>query len=136
MQYPDQSIEELTARLRSLYATKYAPTADTNHPYALDIHHLTQLLGGTITTTLHLEPGSMSTRITHPHYDPEPDAGATFAFTTNLSKTDPPRLQNFRLAHEVGHIYLHHLKPAPRTPANRVFQAPVQSGRGETVYAG
>lgn len=113
MHYTDQSIEELTARLYSLYATKYAHTSDTSHPYALDIHHLTHLLGGTITTTLHLEPGSITTRITHPHHDPEPDAGATFTFTTTLSKTDPPRLQRFRLAHEIGHIYLHHLKPAP-----------------------
>lgn len=113
MQYPDQSIEELTARLHSLYATKYAPTTDTSYPYALDIHHLTHLLGGTINYTLHLEPGSVTTLITHPRQDPEPNAGATFAFTTTLSKTDPPRLQNFRLAHEIGHIYLHHLKQPP-----------------------
>lgn len=110
MQCTDQTIEELTAHLHSLYATKYAPTADTDHPYALDIHHLTHLLGGTITYTLHLEPGSITTRITHPRHDPEPDARAPFAFTTTLSKTDPPRLQRFRLAHELGHIYLHHLK--------------------------
>lgn len=124
MQCTDQSVEELTTRLHSLYTTKYAPAPDTDHPYALDIHHLTHLLGGTITYTLHLEPGSMSTRITHPHYDPEPDAGATFAFTTNLSKTDPPRLQNFRLAHEVGHIYLHHLKPAPEHRQTEFFKHP------------
>lgn len=113
MQCTDQNIEELTTRLHSLYTTKYAPTADTNHPYALDIHHLTHLLGGTITTTLHLEPGSITTRITHPRHDSKPDAGATFTFTTTLSKTDPPRLQRFRLAHELGHVYLHHLKQPP-----------------------
>lgn len=114
MQCTDQNIEELTARLHSLYTTKYAPAPDTSHPYALDIHHLTHLLGGTITYTLHLEAGFITTRITHTHHDPEPNAGATFAFTTTLSKTDPPRLQNFRLAHELGHIYLHHLKQPPK----------------------
>lgn len=124
MQCPDQGIEELTARLYSLYATKYAHTSDTSHPYALDIHHLTHLLGGTITTTLHLEPGSITTRITHPHHDPEPDAGATFTFTTTLSKTDPPRLQRFRLAHEIGHIYLHHLKPAPEHRQTEFYKHP------------
>ena len=124
MQCTDQGIEELAARLHSLYATKYAHAADTNHPYALDIHHLTQLLGGTITYTLHLEAGSMSTRITHPLHDPEPDAGATFAFTTTLSKTDPPRLQNFRLAHEIGHVYLHHLKQPPEYRQAEFFKHP------------
>lgn len=113
MRYTNQGVEELTARLHSLYITKYAHTADTDHPYALDIHHLTQLLGGTITYTLHLEAGSMSTRITHLHHDSEPDVGVPFAFTTTLSKADPPRLQRFRLAHELGHIYLHHLKQPP-----------------------
>lgn len=92
MQCPDQGIEELTARLYSLYATKYAHTSDTSHPYALDIHHLTHLLGGTITTT--------------------------------LSKADPPRLQNFRLAHEIGHIYLHHLKPAPEHRQTEFYKHP------------
>lgn len=124
MHYTDQSIEELTARLHSLYATKYAPTADTDHPYALDIQHLTHLLGGTITYTLHLEAGSMSTRITHTRHDPEPDAGEPFAFTTTLSKADPPRLQRFRLAHEIGHIYLHHLKQPPEHRQVEFFKRP------------
>lgn len=124
MQCTDQSIEELTARFHSLYTTKYAHTADTNHPYALDIHHLTQLLGGTITYTLHLEAGSMSTRITHLHHDPEPNAGATFAFTTTLSKADPPRLQRFRLAHELGHVYLHHLKQPPERRQSEFYKHP------------
>lgn len=120
MQCTDQGIEELTARLHSLYATKYAPTANTDHPYALDIHHLTHLLGGTITT-----------RITHPHHDPEPDAGATFAFTTTLSKTDPPRLQNFRLAHEPGHIYLHHLKQPPERRQTEFYKHPYNPAEAE-----
>ena len=124
MQCTDQSIEELTARFHSLYTTKYAHTADTNHPYALDIHHLTQLLGGTITYTLHLEAGSMSTRITHLHHDPEPNAGATFAFTTTLSKADPPRLQRFRLAHELGHVYLHHLKQPSERRQSEFYKHP------------
>lgn len=101
MHYTDQSIEELTARLHSLYATTYAHTADTSHPHALDIHH-----------------------ITHPHHDPEPDAGATFTFTTTLSKTDPPRLQRFRLAHELGHVYLHHLKQPPEHRQTEFFKHP------------
>lgn len=124
MQYTDQSIEELTARLHNLYTTKYAPTANTDHQYALDIHHLTQLLGGTITIALHLEAGSITTRITHPRLDPEPDVGAPFAFTTTLSQTDPPRLQRFRLAHEIGHIYLHHLKQPPEHRQVEFFKRP------------
>lgn len=124
MQCTDQDIEELTARLHSLYATKYAHTADTNHPHALDIHHLTHLLGGTINPTLHLEAGSIATRITHPHCDPEPDTGEPFAFTTTLSKTDSPRLQNFRLAHELGHVYLHHLKQPPERRQAEFYKHP------------
>lgn len=125
MQCTDQSIEELAARLHNLYTTKYAHTADTSHPYALDIHHLTQLLGGTITYTLHLEAGSMSTHVTHPHHIAgEPDAGEPFAFTTTLSQTDPTRLQRFRLAHEVGHIYLHHLKQPPERRQVEFFKHP------------
>lgn len=124
MHYTDQSIEELTTRLHNLYTTKYAPMTDTNYPYALDIHHLTQLLGGTITYTLHLEAGSITTRITHPHHDPEPDTRAPFAFTTTLSKADPPRLQRFRLAHEIGHIYLHHLKQPPEHRQVEFFKRP------------
>lgn len=131
MHYTDQSIEELTTRLHSLYTTKYAPAPDTNHPYALDIHHLTHLLGGTITYTLHLEAGSITTRITHPHHDPEPNAGATFAFTTTLSKTDPPRLQNFRLAHELGHIYLHHLKQPPERRQTEFYKHPYNPTEAE-----
>lgn len=59
MHYTDQSIEELTTRLHSLYTTKYAPAPDTNHPYALDIHH----------------PTPRSWFHHHPHYTPTPRPG-------------------------------------------------------------
>lgn len=109
MRYSDSSIYDLAESLNKKYRTKYQNDSSAT---ALNVREMVQVLGGEIKEVPFLDIGgnTMSVNAEECVRDKSTGKWKSLKFTIYVSSSDSPRRQNFTIAHELGHLYLHFLK--------------------------
>lgn len=133
MRYSLDQIEHIAETLQY----KYASVCETGE--ALDAKALASYIGGKIEQTKFIDIGA-ETMLIHAATQAQDGRWESVSFTIRLSETDSPYRQNFAVAHELGHLYLHYLK-APKDERKTRFQriSHIEGGKQETeatLFAG
>ena len=112
MRYTNEEIESIAETLNRKYKIKSQHNSDDK---SLNIEDLVYMLGGNIEKVAFVDVGANTMSI---NSATQGDDGRwkDVSFVIKVSAADSPRRQNFTLAHEVGHLFLHYLKA---NPANR-----------------
>ena len=133
MEYSLDQIEHITETIRYKYASV------RRMGKALDAKALATHIGGRIEQTKFVDIGAETMRIHESTQKPD-GYWDSVSFTIKISETGSPYRQNFAVAHELGHLYLHYLK-APKNERKTRFHriSHIEGGKQETeanLFAG
>lgn len=104
--HPNRNIDSIAEKINKMYKDDY----QNDEKVALDIRGMVSVLGGSIRQVPFLDMGVDSMNIEESEKSPNGDEWEYVKFTIYVSMTDSRRRQNFTIAHELGHLYLHFLK--------------------------
>lgn len=102
MEYTLDQIEHIAETVRY----KYASVCGMGE--ALDAKALAAHIGGRIEQVKFVDIGAETMRV-HESTQVQDGRWESISFTIQVSETDSPYRQNFAVAHELGHLYLHYL---------------------------
>ena len=131
MEYSLDQIEHVAETIRYKYASVRGK--------ALDAKALATHIGGRIEQVKFVDIGAETMRI-HGSKQAQNGQWKSVSFTIRVSESDSPYRQNFAVAHELGHLYLHYLKTLENERVTRFHRiSHIEGGAPEveaTLFAG
>lgn len=104
--HTNRNIDSIAENINKMYKENY----QNDESLALDVRGMVSALGGSICQVPFLDMGVDSMNVEAWEKSTSGDKWEYVKFTIYVSMTDSRRRQNFTIAHELGHLYLHFLK--------------------------